>query len=69
MGWILTGFALIAVIDLVPLILQRRGRAIAAFLTVFVIALTIAVLPALGVQIPPVLTFFDKLFKSIGLSY
>lgn len=69
MGWILTGFSLIALIDLLPLILQRKGRAIAAFLVIFIAALTIAVLQAYDVKIPPIMTHLDDLFRKIGLSY
>lgn len=69
MVWILGGFALIALIDLMPLIRRHNKRAVAAFLVLFVMALTLACLQNLGVEIPSVMNLLGDLFKSIGLAY
>lgn len=69
MGWMLSGFALVALVDLMPLIRRRKGRAIAAFLLLFCIALALAVLQILGVQIPSTMNMFGDFYKSIGLAY
>lgn len=69
MAWILTGFALIALIDLMPLIRQRKGRAIAAFLVIFVVALPLAVLPALNIEVPSVMYAWRDFIRWLGLGY
>ena len=69
MGWILTGFALVALIDLPPLLKRRDKRAVAAFLFLFGVALTLAVLQSLDVEVPSMMLLFDRMYKSIGLAY
>lgn len=69
MGWILTGFALVALIDLPPLLRRRDKRAVAAFLILFGAALTLSILQNRGVEIPSIMMFFDRICKSIGLAY
>jgi hypothetical protein len=69
MAWILMGFALIAVIDMRPLIRQRKGRAIAAFLTLFTVALTLEVLQALNIEVPSVMLALRYILWGLGLSY
>ena len=69
MAWILIGFALIALIDLKPLIAQRKGRAIAAFLTVLAIALPLAVLQALNIEVPSIMYAWRDLIQWLGLGY
>ncbi len=69
MGWILTGFALVALIDLPPLLRRRDKRAVAAFLFLFGAALALSILQRLGVEIPSMMLLFDRMYKSIGLAY
>jgi hypothetical protein len=69
MALILIGFALIALIDLTPLIRRRSWRGLAAFLLLFVPALTLAILQVNGIQVPSVMILLWKALKAIGLSY
>ncbi|HWQ50549.1 MAG TPA: hypothetical protein VN369_01995 [Terriglobales bacterium] len=62
-------FALVAYMDLSPLIQGRKWRAVAAFSFVFSIALTLAVLSALRVPIPSAMAGAEKLVKWLGLGY
>lgn len=66
---ILIGFALIALIDLFPLIRQRSGRAIVAFAIVFTVALTLSVLQILNIEVPSAMMLWGSMLKSFGLSY
>ena len=47
---VVTGFALIVLLDLIPLIRKKDGHGIAAFLLLFSPALVLAVLQAVGVE-------------------
>lgn len=69
MAWILMGFALIALIDLTPLLRRRKGRAVAAFLAVFAVALLLAVLQALNIEIPSVMYAWRDFIRWLGLGY
>lgn len=69
MGWILTGFALIALIDLPALVRRRDKRAIVAFLLLFGAALALSILQNLDVEVPSMMLLFDRMYKSIGLAY
>ncbi len=69
MAWVLMGFALIALMDLVPLIRQRKGRAIAAFLVVFAVALPLAVLQALNIEVPSIMYAWAHFIRWLGLGY
>ena len=69
MAWILIGFSLIALIDLAPLIRLRKGRAIAAFAVLFAIALLLAVLQALNIQVPSVMYAWRGILRWLGLEY
>lgn len=69
MVWILGGFALIAFLDLAPLLRRHNKRAVAAFLFLFCIALSLAILQALGVKVPSTMMTLDALCKSVGLAY
>lgn len=66
---VLAGFALIALIDLIPLIRRRSGRGAAAFIILFVPALTLAVLLVNGVEVPSMLLLLQDMLKALGLSY
>lgn len=69
MGWIMLGFAFVALIDLLPLIIQRNLRAILAFIFVFALALTLAIINVMNIDVPPILYSIEKFLRSIGLSY
>ncbi len=69
MALILAGFALIALIDLVPVIRRRSGHTAAAFLLFFVPALALAVLQAQGVELPSAMILLWKALHALGLNY
>ncbi len=69
MAWILMGFSLVALMDLTPLIHRRKGRAIAAFVVLFVVALLLAVLQALNIEIPSVMYAWRDVLRWLGLEY
>jgi len=69
MAFVLIGFALIALIDLIPLIRQRKKRAIAAFVGLFVLALTLSVLQVLNIEVFSTLGACGDFLKRIGLAY
>ncbi len=62
-------FVLILLIDLIPLLRRRPKRGILAFLLLWLPALTLAVLYAIGVKVPSTMLVLGELLKSIGLSY
>ena len=66
---VLGGFALIAWIDLAPLIRRRKWRAVAAFACMFVLALTLGILTVFNVQIPSVMYAWGDFIRWIGLGY
>jgi hypothetical protein len=63
------GFILIALIDLVPLIRQREGRGVLAFLLLFIPSLVIAYLLAKNITVPSAMLWLGEVFKALGLSY
>jgi len=65
--WI--AFLLIVLIDLVLLIRRHNRRAVAAFLLLFVSALTLAGIQAAGVEIPGIMILLWKALRTLGLSY
>lgn len=69
MHWIFVGFAILALLDLSPLILSRQKRTILAFLILFFAALALSVMLKIGVQIPSILIMMQSIFYSIGLHY
>jgi hypothetical protein len=69
MAWMLLGFALIILIDLKPLIRARKGRAIAAFLVMFAVALTLAILQALNIEVPSTMYAWGNFVRWLGLGY
>ncbi|HWQ74206.1 MAG TPA: hypothetical protein VN441_02710 [Syntrophomonas sp.] len=69
MGLILAGFALIALIDLVPIIRKRSWRGALTFLLFFIPALTLAVLREIRIEVPSVLILLGEALKALGISY
>lgn len=70
MVWaVIGGFSLIALVDLSPLIKQRKWRAIAAFACLFVIALTLEVLTTLNIEIPSIMYAWGDFIRWLGLGY
>jgi membrane-associated PAP2 superfamily phosphatase len=70
MVWIVIGvFALIALIDLSPLIRQRKWRAMAAFISMFAVALTLSVLSVKNIEVPSTMYAWGDLIKWLGLGY
>jgi hypothetical protein len=66
---ILCCFALIALVDLIPIIRRRLWRTLIAFLALYIPALTVSILLALKVNVPSTMIMLDKALKAIGLSY
>ena len=69
MGLILAGFAVIALVDMVPLVSNHSSRGTLAFLLIFTPALALAVLQVNKVDIPSVLLLLGNLLKMVGISY
>lgn len=70
MIWVVVvGFAIVALIDLPPLLQQKKWRAVTAFVCVFAVGLTLEVLTVLKIQVPSALEVLGKLVQRLGLSY
>ena len=69
MVWIVMGFLLIGLIDLRPLLAQRKLRAIAAFLVIFTLALVLTVLQKMNIKIPSAMFAWRDLLQWLGLTY
>jgi hypothetical protein len=69
MALILAGFAIMTLIDLIPLIRQHAKNGIAAFSIVFITALTLAILQISKVEVPSVLILIGDALKALGISY
>ncbi len=69
MGTVLISFALIILIDLVPIIRKRSWRDILAFLLLLLPALTLAVLRESRIQVPSLLIVLGDMLKAWGISY
>lgn len=69
MALLLVSFALIALKDLIPLVRQRSKRGIAAFLLLFLPALALSILQAVGIEVPSALALLGSAVKAMGLSY
>lgn len=65
----IASFAVIAIIDLIPLIRRRKPRAVAAFVLCFAVALTLALLSAFEVQAPSIMKAWKAFFDWIGIGY
>lgn len=69
MIYIVVGFALILLIDFVPLVRRRCKRAIIAFCIFFVAGLCLAFLKLFNVQVPSALLVIGYALKNIGIGY
>ena len=69
MLFILAGFALLALVELPPLLMKGQKRALFAFLVIFFLALALTLLQSAGIVVPSVLLLCEKLFLTIGLHY
>lgn len=69
MIYVVIGFSLIVLIDLVPLIKQKRRKSIAVFSGMFAISLTLAVLMVYNIEPFSLHMYVQDLFKAIGLTY
>lgn len=70
MVWVvISGFALIALLDFLPLIRRKKWRAAAAFACVFFAALTLEVLTVFHIEIPSVMSAWEGFIRWIGLGY
>lgn len=66
---VILGFGLIALLDLAPLIRRKKWRAVAAFSSMFAIALTLAILTVLKVETPSIMYAWRDLIQWLGLAY
>ncbi|MEA4846968.1 MAG: hypothetical protein VB106_07035 [Clostridiaceae bacterium] len=66
---ILTGFALIALVDLIPIIRKRSWRGALVFFLFFIPALTLSILRENKVEVPSIMIFLGTLLKALGISY
>lgn len=70
MVWIVViGYALIVLLDFLPLVRRKKWRAAAAFICVFLIALTLEVLTVSHVEIPSVLSGLARFVRWLGMGY
>lgn len=69
MQWILMGFALLALLELPPLIRKGQRNAVVTFLVVFSLALALGLLQDAGITIPSVFTPWERLLRTLGLYY
>jgi hypothetical protein len=66
---ILTGFTLLLLVDLVPVLRRRSWRTALAFLLFFLPALVLAVLRKNMAEVPSLLLFLGDVLKAWGVSY
>lgn len=66
---LLIGFALIAVIDLVPLIKMKSKNGVPTFLLVFIPTLVLSIMLNLNIQIPSIMIWLGDVLKKVGISY
>ena len=69
MLFIIIGFGLIALIDMLPLIRKKEWKDAAAFGLIFALALAISVLNQLGVPVQSTILGIGDLMHRIGLAY
>ncbi len=69
MVWIFLGFALIMLIDFLPLAQKHNRKGMIAFLLVFIPALTLAVLLAAGIRVPSTMAAWEVVIRWLGLAY
>jgi hypothetical protein len=69
MGLILAGFALIVLVDLIPIIQKRSGRSAFALLLFFIPALVLAVLLQLKIEVPSLMLLLGNLLKMLGINH
>lgn len=66
---LLLAFALLALVDLGPLIRKKSRRGIKGFFILFIPALILAVLLKNKVEVPSLLISLGSIFKALGISY
>ena len=69
MVFIIMGFALIALIDLLPLVQRRDKSAIVLFLILFIVAFSLSILKVMDVDVPSTMLALGSFYKELGLSY
>ncbi|HWQ74404.1 MAG TPA: hypothetical protein VN441_03740 [Syntrophomonas sp.] len=70
MVWaVIGGFALIALMDFPPLPRRKKWRAVAAFVCVFTVALTLEVLTVFNIEVPNVMSAWESFIRWLGLGY
>ncbi|MEL7621965.1 MAG: hypothetical protein AAGU12_00095 [Clostridiales bacterium] len=69
MAMILIGFALILLLDLLPIVRRRSWRGAIGFFLFFIPALTLAILRQKNVEVPSLMLALGDWLKSWGISY
>ena len=69
MIFVLVSFILIALIDFIPLSRYRAKWGTFAFLTLFVVGLTISILEAIGIDVPSIMMLLWDGLKTLGIIY
>lgn len=69
MTMVLVGFLLIGLFDFLPIIKGQSKNEAAAFLILFLPALTLAVLQAAQIEVASIMLILGDLIKSLGLGY
>jgi len=66
---VIAGFSLIALIDLIPLLRKRSPRGVFAFLALFILGLSLAVLQTAGIKLPSIMLALETCVRALGLGY
>lgn len=70
MAWVVIGgFAVIVLMDFLPLVRQKKWRAAAAFAFVFAIALTLELLAVFHIEVPSMMSAWEGFIRWLGLGY
>lgn len=69
MGWIITVFVIILLMDLEPMLRKGSAKGLVVFLLIYLPALTLMILWQLKIPVPSVLLILGSAMKSVGLNY
>lgn len=69
MGWIITVFVIILLMDLEPMLRKGSAKGLVVFLLIYLPALTLMILWQLKIPVPSVLLMLGSAMKSVGLNY
>lgn len=69
MWYLIVVLAVVLLIDLPPLVKNKKPRELIVFLVIFVLTTALSVLLVLDIPVPSPMLVLDDLLKSVGLSY